>query len=73
MHNLLFVYLTILLQPALASSLDLRCFLLLLPTRTGTVVLELPDLQLERTWKVSELTDALLTQGRVLVSRERKV
>lgn len=62
------MYLTVLFQPALASGLDLRCFLLLLPTHTGTVVLELPDLQLERTWKVSELSDALSTQGRMLVS-----
>ena len=59
------------LQPALASSLDLRCFLLLLPTNTGVVVLELPDLQLERTWKVLQLAEALSTEGGVGLASPR--
>ncbi len=42
-------------QAALATSLDLRCFLLLLPRQDGSIVLELQDIRLVRKWTVEEL------------------
>ncbi len=50
------------LQVALATSLDLRCFLLMLPRNDGSIVLELRDIQLQRTWTIEELWARCLTQ-----------
>ena len=50
--NSLFPFFT---QVALAMSLNLRCFLLLLPREDGKVHLSLPDLQLKVTWTMTEI------------------
>ncbi len=43
------------MQPALASSVDLRCYTLLKPCPSPTISLDLPDLGLKRSWSLSEL------------------
>ncbi|XP_019856997.1 PREDICTED: mevalonate kinase-like [Amphimedon queenslandica] len=46
-------------KTAIATSVDLRCYLLLSPRATGDVKLILPDMQLTQTWPISELKKLL--------------
>ena len=48
-------------QPALATSLDLRCFLCLSLNQDGKVRLNVPDLELCRTWSISDIAHQLRT------------
>ena len=59
-----FLHFSSCIQAALASSLDLRCYLLILPKQNGAITLDLPDFQLHREWQVSEVIDCLqLNEG----------
>ena len=44
--------------------MDLRCYLLLLPTSTGSVSLSLPDMQLAQSWSIADVAELLgATEG----------
>ena len=53
MHR--YCLISLLQQPALATSLDLRCYLCLSSSQDGTINLNVPDLELKRTWRVAEV------------------
>ena len=46
-------------QPAIATSVNLRCYLLLVPSRSGHVTLDLPSLPLTKSWPVDEIAELL--------------
>ena len=52
------------LQPALATSLDLRCYLCLAPGQDGKVSLNAPDLELRREWTLTEVGEKLGAVGK---------
>ena len=52
----------IICQPALATSLDLRCYLCLTLSQDGQITLNAPDLDLRRTWSVADITHKLKLQ-----------
>ena len=46
-------------QPAIATSVNLRCYLMLVPSRSGHVTLDLPSLHLTKSWPVDEIAELL--------------
>ena len=52
-------------QPALATSLDLRCYLCLTLSQDGKIILNAPDLELRRTWSVVDIAHKLKLQTTV--------
>ena len=55
------MYIVYLLQPALATSLDLRCYLCLSQSQDGQIALNAPDLELRRTWNIADISLKLQT------------
>ena len=50
---------SIFLQSGIATSVNLRCYIFLHPTSSGFVSLRLPDMQLQMSWRMSEVTELL--------------
>jgi mevalonate kinase len=46
-------------KTAIATSVDLRCYVLLMVSQSGQVKLDLPDMDLTQTWDVTHITDLL--------------
>lgn len=61
------MYAPLALQAALATSVDLRCYLVLTPTQEGRVTLHLPEfvpeIDLKEEWLVTELESGTLQGG----------
>ena len=55
----------IICQPALATSLDLRCYLCLSLSQDRQITLNAPDLDLRRTWSVADIVHKLKLQTMV--------
>lgn len=61
------------IQAALATSVDLRSFLLMLPRSDGSVLLEFPDIQLQKQWGVQELWSQCLGEsGEIRMEKVRQ-
>lgn len=46
-------------KSGIATSVNLRCYIFLHPTSSGFVSLRLPDMQLQMSWRMSEVTELL--------------
>ena len=46
-------------QTAIATSVNLRCYLLLVPNRSSHVTLDLPSLRLTKSWPVDEIAELM--------------